>query len=130
MGPPCESPFKVEVRDPESQSAGAVYSHPKPGINELPSIRLFILPYASAFRETYESLMRSGGLGPQDARNQAAANLRQSILSSLVEENFHALQHQLTDKYLADSKQTDATFAPRMADYALTWLFSLIWLTL
>jgi hypothetical protein len=119
LGTPRESPFKVEVRDPESQSAGAVYSHPKPGTNEQPSIRLFILPYASAFRETYESLVRSGGLGPQDAQNQAAANLRQSILLSLVEENFHALQHQLTDKHLADSKQTDATIAPRMADYAL-----------
>jgi hypothetical protein len=111
-------PLDVKVRNPENPQTLAVYSHPKPGSGQAAKIEIFATPFLSQAAEESKRLTASG-MGRDESIARTLGEMRRGILSSLVEEIFHAKQHTTIDSHNADPTKTPAAVAARVADYAL-----------
>jgi hypothetical protein len=108
----------VKLRNPESPKVLATYSHPIPGGGQTARIELFMAPFLSEATEEDKLLVKSG-TEREKAMSQALEGFRRAVLSSLVEETFHAKQHAMINTYTADPKGISPEVSSRVADYAL-----------
>lgn len=111
-------PLEVKVRNPESPQVLASYAHPVPGSGQKAKIELFMAPFLTE-AETAARAFQESGKDRNTSVSLALEGFRRNVLSSLVEETFHAMQHSMIDTFIVDPKKISPEISSRVSDYAL-----------
>jgi hypothetical protein len=118
LNPPLKTPLKVEVLDRDNPQSLGSYRHPQPGTDLKPELSINIRPRMERANREFAAAVRSG-VDREKALNDSFRNLKNGIIETLLEENFHALQHQTIDQHQKDPQKIPEANRGRVADYTL-----------
>ena len=118
LGVDPKVPLSIELRDPRAPNSNGSYQHPQPGSNLPPKLQINLAPRFIAAQRDSQARLRQG-VNPRTVIREMHDKLRDGLIATLLEENFHARQHQLADQYAKDKDALPENLRERSGDYHL-----------